>query len=87
MRWAAGRFRARAHDSKRRISRTAQGRFKPLGELAGLVHVLLLLERIDQIDRWEEPDLLAVILDCLHAERGGDMRVAENACHPVDICW
>lgn len=42
----------------------------------GLVHGLLLLERIHQINGREEPHLLAVMLDSLDAERGGKVGLA-----------
>jgi hypothetical protein len=36
--------------------------------LSGLVGGLLLFQRIDQVDRREEPDLLAAVLDRLDAD-------------------
>jgi hypothetical protein len=50
--------------------------------VARLVHGLLLLERVDQIDGGEEADLLAVMLDGLDAERGGDVGLA--GARPAD---
>jgi hypothetical protein len=47
-----------------------------LGKLTGLVPGLFLFQRIDQIDGGEEADLLAVMLDGLHTERGGNVRLA-----------
>ena len=44
--------------------------------MASLGRGLFLLERIDQIDGGEEPDFLAVMLDGLDTERGGDVRLA-----------
>ena len=47
-----------------------------IGDLPGLVLALLLLERVDQVDRGEEPDLLAVMLDGLDAEGRGEVGLA-----------
>ncbi len=49
---------------------------QPLGDLAGLALGLFLLQRIDELDGGEEPDLLAVMLDGLNAEGGGEMGLA-----------
>ena len=50
--------------------------YEALGQLPGLVHDLLLLERVHQINGREEPHLLAVMLDSLDAERGGNVGLA-----------
>jgi hypothetical protein len=43
------------------------------GDLPGLSGRFLLLEGVDQFDRGEEPYALAVMLDGLDTERGGDV--------------
>ena len=70
---------------------------QPVSQLPCLVHGLFLLEGIDQVDGGEEPDLLAVVLDRLDAERGGNVGLARarsadehnivGACNdPVEFC-
>jgi hypothetical protein len=49
---------------------------KPPRNLAGLPLVLLLFEGVDEFDGGEEADALAVMLDRLDADRGGEMRFA-----------
>ena len=44
-----------------------------LGDLPRLALRLFLFERVDEFDGREEPDLSAMMLDGLNAERGGDM--------------
>ena len=44
-----------------------------IGELPSLVGGLLLLQRVDEVDRGKEPDLLAAVLDALDAERRSEM--------------
>ena len=46
------------------------------GDLAGLSLSLFLFESIDQLDGGEEAGTLLVMLDGLHAKRGGDVRLA-----------
>src|SRR5690606_18718954 len=46
---------------------------EPVGDLAGLALGLLLLERVDEFDGGEEAHALAMMLDRLHAEGGGNM--------------
>ncbi len=46
------------------------------GDLACLAVVLFLFEGVDEFDGGEEPDALAVMLDGVDADRGGDMRFA-----------
>ena len=43
-----------------------------------LFTALFLFERVDQIDRGEEPDFLAVMLDCMDIERGRYVRLASS---------
>ena len=45
-------------------------------DLPGLAVKLLLFEGVDEFDGGEEPDALSMMLDGLHAEGGGDMRLA-----------
>jgi hypothetical protein len=47
-----------------------------IGELPCLVRGLFLLQRIHQVDRGEEPDFLAAVLDGLDAQCRGEMRFA-----------
>src|ERR1700722_12323520 len=49
---------------------------EPGGDLAGFALKLLLFESVDEFDGGEEPDALAVVLDRLDADRGGEMRLA-----------
>src|SRR5690606_36591529 len=49
---------------------------EPIGDLAGLALGLLLLERVDEFDGGEEADTLAMMLDRLHAEGGGNVGLA-----------
>src|ERR1700692_2242415 len=44
-------------------------------DLAGFALKLLLFESVDEFDGGEEPDALAVLLDGLDADRGGEMRL------------
>ena len=46
-----------------------------IGDLSGSTLCLFLIERIDQFDGREEADALAVVLDGLDADRGGEMRL------------
>src|ERR1700722_880273 len=48
----------------------------PGGDLAGFALKLLLFESVDEFDGGEEPYALAVMLDGLDADRGGEMRLA-----------
>ena len=48
---------------------------EPIGDLAGPSLCLLLLKRVDQFDRREEPYPLVVMFNGLNAERGGDVGV------------
>ena len=43
------------------------------GDLAGFSLSLFLFESIDQLDGGEESGALLVMLDSLHAKRGGDV--------------
>ena len=43
--------------------------------MAGFARQLLLFELIDEFDRGEEPDALAVMLDGLDADRRSEMRL------------
>src|SRR5690606_10396546 len=52
------------------------GMGEPVGDLTSLALSLLLLERVDELDGGEEADTLAMMLDGLHAEGGGDMSLA-----------
>src|SRR5947208_4762163 len=45
----------------------------PPGDLARLALMLLLLKGVDEFHRREEPDALAVVLDGLDADGGGEM--------------
>ena len=49
---------------------------KPPRNLAWLSLVLFLFEGVDEFDGGEEADALAVMLDGLDADRGGEMRFA-----------
>jgi hypothetical protein len=49
---------------------------EPRRELAGFALKLLLFESVDEFDGGEEPYALAVMLDGLDADRGGEMRLA-----------
>ena len=49
---------------------------KPPRNLAGLPLVLFLFESVDQFNGGEEADALAMVLDRLDADRGGEMRLA-----------
>ena len=49
---------------------------KPGCDLSGFALKLLLFESVDEFDGGEEPDALAVMLDGLDADRGGEMRLA-----------
>src|ERR1700722_16722215 len=49
---------------------------EPGGDLAGFALKLLLFESVDEFDGGEEPYALAVMLDGLDADRGGEMRLA-----------
>jgi hypothetical protein len=49
---------------------------EPGCDLAGFALKLLLFESVDEFDGGEEPDALAVMLDGLDADRGGEMRLA-----------
>ena len=49
---------------------------KPRRDLAGFALKLLLFESVDEFDGGEEPYALAVMLDGLDADRGGEMRLA-----------
>src|SRR5690606_5167019 len=46
---------------------------EPVGDLASLALGLLLLEGVDELDGGEEAHALAIMLDRLHAEGGGDV--------------
>src|ERR1700734_4375252 len=48
---------------------------EPRRDLAGFALKLLLFESVDEFDGGEEPDALAVMLDGLDADRGGEMRL------------
>ena len=49
---------------------------EPGCDLPSLSLALLLFEGVDEFDGGEEPDPLAVMLDGLDADRGGEMRLA-----------
>ena len=49
---------------------------EPPGDLSRLSLQLLLFERVDEFDSREEPDALAMALDGLDADGGGEMRLA-----------
>src|SRR6476660_9710867 len=49
---------------------------EPGGDLAGFALQLLLFESVDEFDGGEEPDALAMVLDGLDADRGGEMCLA-----------
>lgn len=67
-----------AGGAERQVSKLVEdhqvGAHESLGNLPRLALRLLLFERVDEVDRREEPDLLAVMLDRLDAEGGRDMR-------------
>ena len=69
-----------ARGAERQVAQLVQdhevGAREALGDLPGLALRLLLLERVDELDRGEEADLLSMVLDGLDAERGRDMRLA-----------
>ena len=48
---------------------------EPRRDLAGFALKLLLFESVDEFDRGEEPDALAVMLDGLDADRRSEMRL------------
>jgi hypothetical protein len=48
---------------------------EPGCDLSGFALKLLLFESVDEFDGGEEPDALAVVLDGLDADRGGEMRL------------
>ena len=49
---------------------------EPRCDLARFALKLLLFESVDEFDGGEEPDALAMVLDGLDADRGGEMRLA-----------
>ena len=49
---------------------------EPGGDLSWLALKLLLFKSVDELDRGEEPDALAMMLDGLDADRRGEMRLA-----------
>ena len=49
---------------------------EPDGDLSWLALKLLLFKSVDEFDRGEEPNALAVMLDGLDADRNGEMRLA-----------
>ena len=51
---------------------------EPARDLAGLALVLFLFEGVDEFDGREEPHALAVVLDRLDADGGGQMRLARS---------
>ncbi|PNQ00324.1 hypothetical protein A8G00_17785 [Sphingobium sp. SA916] len=75
MPWAAAASPARApvaqfvQDDEVRVD-------EPVGDLPGAPLGLFLFEGVDQLDRGEEADALAVMLDSLNTQRRGDMGFA-----------
>jgi hypothetical protein len=67
------------HCAERQVAKLVQnhevGARQALGDLPGLALRLLLLERVDELDRGEEADLLSMVLDGLDAESGHDVIV------------
>jgi hypothetical protein len=57
---------------------------EPRRDLAGFALKLLLFESVDEFDGGEEPDALAVMLDGLDADRGGEMRLARAGAPDQD---
>ena len=57
---------------------------EPGGDLAGFALKLLLFESVDEFDGGEEPDALAMVLDRLDADRGGEMRLARAGAADQD---
>ena len=55
---------------------------EPRRDVAGFALKLLLFEGVDEFDGGEEADALAVMLDGLDADRGGEMRLprSSSAC-------
>ena len=54
------------------------------GDLAWFALKLLLFESVDEFDGGEEPDALAVMLDGLDADRGGEMRLTRAGAADQD---
>ena len=57
---------------------------EPRRDLAGFALKLLLFESVDQFDGGEEADALAMMLDRLDADRGGEMRLARAGAADQD---
>src|SRR5580658_6671530 len=57
---------------------------EPPGDLSGLSLKLFLFESIDEFDGGEEPNALAVMLDGLDADCGGEMRLARAGASDQD---
>ena len=57
---------------------------EPRRDLAGFALKLLLFESVDEFDGGEEPYALAVMLDGLDADRGGEMRFAGSRAADQD---
>jgi hypothetical protein len=57
---------------------------EPRRDLAGFALKLLLFESVDEFDGGEEPYALAVMLDGLDADRGGEMRLARAGAADQD---
>src|ERR1700722_7299592 len=57
---------------------------EPGGDLAWFALKLLLFKSVDEFDRGEEPDALAVVLDGLDADCGGEMRLARAGAADQD---
>src|SRR3984885_5395039 len=69
-----------AGDAERQVTKLVEddeiGVGEPGCDLAGFALKLLLFESVDEFDGGEEPYALAVMLDGLDADRGGEMRLA-----------
>src|ERR1700735_5607469 len=68
-----------AGSAERQVTRVGEddeiGVGEPRRDLAGFALKLLLFESVDEFDGGEEPDALAVMLDGLDADRGGESRL------------
>ena len=60
---------------------------KPGGDLSWFALKLLLFESVDEFDGGEEPDALAMVLDRLDADRGGEMRLARAGPPTRTTLW
>src|SRR4029078_8697700 len=59
---------------------------QPMGDLPRFANRLLLLERVDELDGVEEAHAHAMMLDRLHPDCGGEMRLAgSGSAHQHDV--